>query len=224
MAIDKSRTKPWMKGVIIFICVAFFFGVAAIPLSSLLSGAGTAASPTGTQTGSGNTSATVDAIAKTYSADIKALETSASPDDPVVNLAIAEKYFEWADTVLRTVAQAGGNTQAAQQQGFSLSAPYWSAASAAYAKSFKVKSGDASSTTDYAISVFYGGDAAGAVKIAEGLVARDPKFAPVRFNLGIFYANAGDTVKAKAAFNEYLKMDPNGPSAAAAKDMLSNLK
>ena len=220
MAIDKSRTKPWMKAVIIFVCASFVLGV-GFSFSGFLSATQTT---TGTQTGSSNTSETIDAIARTYSASIKALEASASPNDPAVDLAIAEKYFEWGDTVLQAVSQAGGNTPAAQQQGFALSAPYWQAASAAYAKSFKVKSGDASSTTDYAISVFYSGDASGAVKIAEELVSRDPKFAPIRFNLGIFYANAGDTAKARAALQEYLTIDPNGQSAAAAKDMLSKLQ
>lgn len=226
MAIDKSHTKPWTKGVIIFICVAFVIGIGGFAFEGLLNSSQisqTAQNQT-TQTGSANTSATVDAIAKSYSATIKTLETTTSANDPAVQLVIAGKYFEWADAVLQAVAQGGGNTQAAQQQGFALSAPYWKAASAAYAKAFEKKSGDASSTTDYAISVFYGGDAAGAVKIAEELVARDPRFAPVRFNLGIFYQNAGDTAKAKASFEEYLRLDPNGPSAAAAKDMLSQLK
>jgi Flp pilus assembly protein TadD len=220
MAIDKSRTKPWMKAVIIFVCLSFVLGV-GFSFSGLL---GATQTTPGTQTASStSTTASVDAIASVYSADIKALEASASPNDPVANLAIAEKYFEWADAVLQTVAQAGGNTQAAQSQGFLLSAPYWQAASASYARSFKVKSGDASSTTDYAISAFYSGDTTSAVKIAEELVVRDPKFAPVHFNLGIFYANAGNDAKAKAALQKYLELEPNGVSAANAKEMLTTL-
>lgn len=226
MAIDKSRTKPWMKAVIIFICVAFVALIAGTAVEGLLNSSQISqnAQTQTAQTGTGNTTATVDAIAKSYGPTVKALETTASANDPATQLRIAETYFEWGDAILRAVSQGGGNTQATQAQAFALSAPYWKAASAAYAKSFAKKSGDASSTTDYAISVFYGGDAAGAVKIAEALAARDPKFAPVQFNLGIFYANSGDTAKAKASLEKYLQMDPNGPNVANAKSMLSSLK
>jgi len=226
MAIDKSRTKPWMRGVIIFVCVAFVVGIGGFAFEGLFNSAQISqnAQSQTNQTGSGNTTATVDAIAKSYGPAIKALETTVSANDPQVQLVIAEKYFEWADAVLQAVSQGGGNTQAAQSRGFQLSGPYWKAASTAYAKSFAKKSGDASSTTDYAVSLFYSGDAAGAVKIAEALVARDPKFAPVRFNLGIFYANTGDKAKAKAALEKYIQMDPNGQNVANAKSMLSSLK
>lgn len=229
MAIDKSRTKPWMKWVIVFFCLALVLGIGSFAVEGLLQSAQIsqqAATNPGTTGSAASTdvSATVGAIRNAYEPQVKALESSSSPTDPAVQLKVAEKYFEWGDAVLQAVAQGGGNTPAAQQQAFALSEPQWKAAADAYSKSFAKKSGDASSTTDFAIATFYSGDTAGAVKIAEELIQRDPGFAPVRFNLAIFYRASGDNAKAKAALQEYLKMDPNGPSATAARNMLTELK
>lgn len=227
MAIDKSRTKPWMKLVIIFFCAALVLGIGSFAVEGLLQSAqisSQAGQSTSTTGSSADVTATVTAVRNAYEPRLKALEASASPNDPAAQLKIAEGYFEFADAVLQAVTKGGGDTQQSQQQGLIASAGYWQAASSAYAKSFTKKSGDASQTTDYSIATFYGGDSTGAIKIAEDLIAKDPTFAPARFNVAIFYANSGDTAKAKAALQEYLRLDPNGVNAAAAKQMLTQLK
>ena len=211
MAINKSRTSPLMKAGIILLAVTFFVGVAAIPLSSLLS-------PTTTQgpaaTGSETASETIQSINLQHTPQITAREQSLTVEPNNYDLLVAQGngYFEWASQIQQATQGKTGQDQ-----------PLWIGGATYYARALKVKPGDPNVTTDYSVALFYSGEATAAIATAKSVIAANPTFSPVVFNAGIFYKSIGDKVNAKLMFEKYLKMDPNGTQAAAAKEQLTGL-
>ena len=213
-----------MKAVIIFCADPFVLGVAGFSLQRTRC----ASDPRRTgHDGRPPEAATrpraVDAIASVYSADIKALEASASPTDPVANLAIAEKYFEWADAVLQT--RVPGGRQHAGGAGSGLPAvravlegrvrelrevvPRSRAVTPRRRPTTRSPRSTAATPTS-------------AVKIAEGLVVRDPSSPRSGSTSGIFYANAGNEREGQGRAREVPgARAERRRTSASAKDMLS---
>lgn len=214
MAINKGRLSPLMKAGIWLLAGTFALGVAAIPLSGLLTGTPTVTNP-GTQNASQDTSQTLQSIELQFTPPIKAREASLAVEPNNYDLLVqqGQDYFEWASAVQQVTKGTTG-------QDF----PIWKAAVPFYARALKVKPGDPNVTTDYAVTQFYSGDATAAVQTVKTVIDKDPKFSPAIFNLGIFYRAIGDTTNARAAFERYLAVDKNGEKAAAAKELLTELK
>lgn len=215
MAIDKSNTKPWMKAVIIFIALTFVIGIGFTGAVGACSAGAPTTTTTGTPTGSTSTTQTIAAIGLQFTPIIQALETSITADPKNYDLLVAQaqNYYQWGVQV-REASQAAPTGQ---------DAPIWKSAATYYARALKVKSGDVQIMGDHAVALFYSGDTAAAIVEGEKVRALDGKFAPNLFNLGIFYQAAGDKVKAKAAYEAYLVVEPAGQSAQAAKDNLAAL-
>jgi len=55
-------------------------------------------------------------------------------------------------------------------------------------------------------------------------IAADAKFAPAYFELGMIYVRSGKSADAKANLEKYLELDPKGPNASTAKEMMQYLK
>lgn len=214
MAIDKSRTSPLMKALIIFIAATFVVGIG---FSSIVGSCSSATPTTGTSTtpASASTTATVGSIGLQFAPTIQAVEASLTADPKNYTLLVAQatNYYQWGAQV-RTAVQ---NSNPGQD------APIWKSAATYFARALAVQSGDKAIMGDYAVSLFYSGDATAAISAGEQVRSLDPKFAPNLFNLGIFYQNAGDKVKAKSAYEAYLAVEPTGSSAQAAKDNLAAL-
>jgi hypothetical protein len=212
MAINKSRTSPLMKLGIIGLAVTFFIGVAAIPLSALLS---PAPAPTQSPPASESTTQTVQSINLQHSPQIAAREQSITADPTNYSLLELQGngYFEWA-------FQVGQATQGKTGQ----ERPLWVGAATYYARALKVQPGDPNVTTDYSVAQYYSGETTAAIATAKSVIAANLTFAPVVFNTGIFYMDGlGDKVNAKAMFEKYLKLDPNGAQAAEAKKRIATL-
>lgn len=213
MAIDKSNTPVWMKVVIVFIAATFVISIGFSGLSSCSTGTTTGGSTT--NPASTSTTQTIAAIGLQYTPIIQAAETSltAEPKNYDLLLAQATNYYDWAQQV--QTALGTSNTGQAE--------PIWKAAASLYARALAVKNGDKTVMGDYAVALHYSGDTAAAIVEGEKVRALDPKFAPNLFNLGVFYATSGDKVKAKAAFEAYLAVDPTGTLAQSAKDSIASL-
>jgi tetratricopeptide (TPR) repeat protein len=213
MAIDKSRTSPFMKAVIIFVAATFVVGIGFSSMATTCS----SATPTGSPTTAPSTSTTqtIDAIGLQFTPIIKAAETSLTADPKNYDLLVAQaqNYYGWGQQVQEALKGAGSGQDT----------PIWKAASTYYARALAIKSGDVATMGDYAVTLFYSGDTAAAIVEGEKVKAADPKFAPNIFNLGIFYASSGDNAKAKAAFEAYLVLAPQGDMAQAAKDNIAAL-
>ena len=214
MAIDKSHTKPWMKAVIIFIALTFVIGIGFTGAI----GACTSTTPTGTTTPAGTSASstqTIDAIGLQYTPVIQALEASITADPKNYDLLVkqAQNYYQWG----AQIRQAVQTVNPGQDE------PIWKAAATYYARALAVKPGDATVVGDLAVSQFYSSDTTSAIVTGEQARTIDPKFGPNLFNLGIFYQTAGDTAKAKGAYEAYLAVSPTGDMAQAAKDNLAAL-
>jgi predicted Zn-dependent protease len=218
MAIDKSRTSPFMKTMIILLAGTFVVGIGFAGLSGITSCTPNAPLlPSSGTTASTNTTASLQAIDARYSAAVQAREASITADPKNYDLLVAQgnDYSDWTSQVLQS-------TQKETTQAVTLA----QSAASFYERALAIKAGDPNVTTDYAIALFYSGDVTKAIATGEQLRKADPTFSPIVFNLGIFYANSGAAdglTKAKAALNDYLKMDPNGSNAANAKTVLSQL-
>lgn len=214
MALDKSRTSPLMKTGIIMLIATFVIGIGGFGALATCS-ATQSGTPTATQPGSATTTQSVEAIGLKYTPQIQAREASitASPKDYELLKAQGITYYDWALEVRQATAQTPGQDK-----------PIWQAAATYYKRALDVKSGDPQVMGDHAVALFYSEDTTAAIAAGEKLRAQSPTFGPNLFNLGIFYEAAGDTAKAKAAYEAYLKVEPNGQTSQAAKDALARLK
>lgn len=208
MAIDKSRTSPAMKTGVIILIVAFVLGIGGTFSYVLLA----PSTPTATTTSTANTQ--LEQLGQQSKATIDSLkqQLQTKPKDYTTLKALGDQYYDWALGVKQISPNSG------------LDSALWPQAADYYKQALAVKPGDPKVETDMAIALFYSGDAKSAITAIEAVRKKDPKFAPAPFNAGIFYANTGDTAKAVAAFNDYLKIEPNGQNVQAAKDMLKQLQ
>ena len=216
MALDKSRTSPFMKGVIIFVALTFALSIVATGLIGVL-GTGGGGSATPATPSSTDTTATLNAIALTHTPVIQATEASltAAPKNYALLVQQAQQYYDWAAQVRQTISGSPNNS--GQDQ------PIWRSAVPYYRRALMIKKTDPAVGTDYSVTLFYSGDTTQAITVAKSVVAANPTFSPVLYNLGIFYLATNDTVNAKATLQAYLKLDPNGTNAANAKAELTKL-
>jgi len=216
MAIDKSRTSPFVKTTIIVLAILLVLtigGTAFVPLLETMLNP----QPANTAGGAGSTTATdtVAAISTKYAGRIQANDEKLKADpknyDTLVNQ--AQAYHDWANEVMQTTKQQGATDR-----------PLWLLAASFYGKAVEVKPGDPNVTTDMAIAQFYSGDAEAAIATVLGVTKSDPKFAQAWFNLGVFYAASGQNQKAIAAYQDYIKVDPQGQLVSEAKARIADLQ
>ena len=220
MAINKAKTSPLMKAFIIFLIVAFVvtIGAASIPEHRLA----VHAADREHHDADADAAATLEQINANFQPGVDALvaATASEPTSYTAHVNLGNAYFDWAQT-LSTPAEGASTVPTAS---LAAAGPLWVSAKDAYAKAIKIQPGDPAVETDYAIVTFYSMDTSGAITIGERVIKTNPDFAQAWLNLGVFYAQAGDTAKAIAAFEKYLKLDPNGDNAAFAKDQVASLK
>lgn len=226
MAMDKSRTSPFVKTMIIILAVTFVAGIGFTGIAGLSSCSTNAPLLPGgssvTGNGSTDTTAQIAAINARFTPAIQAREASITADPKNYDLLVAQgnDYSDWGQQVASVAQQI---TPEASQ--------LWGGAASYYGRALEVKPGDPNVSTDYAISLFYSNEATKAIEVGEQTRKDNPTFAPVVFNLGVFYrglylsnnTDAASKAKAIAAFNEYLKLEPSGANAANAKSMLKEL-
>lgn len=216
MAIDKSRTSPFVKGVIIFVAITFVLGIAGTAFVPLLEAIFNPTATSGTSaSGSANASDTVSAIAAKYAATTKSNDTALKSDPKNYNLLVSQgqTYHDWANEIVQSTKQQGVADR-----------PLWLLAVDFYRKALDVKAGDPNVTTDMAIAQFYSGDTDGAIATGLALEKADAKFAAVRFNMGVFYTALGDNASAIAQYEQYLKLDPSGDLVTEAKTRIADLQ
>lgn len=208
MALNKAQTSLLTKIVLIVIAMAFV--VSFIPV--MLPNGGTQQQP------AQNPQAQTDAIAAQFAPTVQAM-TRALESDPTSYTALVtlgNTYLDWA-AALQSQAGAQG-TQGAD-------IPLWTSAREAYVKARAIKQGDREVDGNYAITLFSTGQTDQAIEVAEATVKQHPDFAPVWFNLGIFYEASGNNAKSVEAYKRYLELDPNGQQGdvARAKDAVARL-
>jgi hypothetical protein len=127
--------------------------------------------------------------------------------------------------------------QAQQKNDAAGAARYFAAAARVYAAAWKQQPGDAGMGTDYATSLYYSGDTAGALKQVNLVLAKNPTFQNALGNKGIYLLSAMQAAKqsgqsakaaqlraaAKAAFQAAVRVDPASASGQQAAKSLSSL-
>lgn len=207
MAIDKSRTSNGMKIGVIILVVAFVLGIGGT-LTTL-----TTATDTSQQTNPTAATGGLEQISQTALAGIAPAEEAlkTKPNDYTLLKSLGDQYFDYALKV-----------QQASTSG-AISVTIWQRAADYYGRALAVTPGDPNVATDMAISQYYGNDAKGAVATIEPVLSKNATFAPAPYNAGIFYQALGENAKAKAAYETYLKLEPNGENSANAKKFLAEV-
>lgn len=206
MAINKKQAKPIVK---IGIWVISAVLVLSFTLPLLISGLGSNSGSNADSQGK------LDALAAQYGGTVQSLEQqlASEPASYTVLANLGNTYFDWG----QAVAEALPNTGAER--------PMWISARTYYDQALSVQPGDPNLSTDAAISHYYSGDAAGAAKIIDTVIAANPTFAPGFFNGAIFYAALGRNADAVAAANKAIELDPQGQSGdpKVMQDIISQL-
>ena len=205
MAINKKKASPALRFAIA--AVAFVLVLSFVPWGSF--------GLFGNSSTSGNTATTqIDQINAQWAPSVASFDPmlASDPTSYTILVAVANTYSDWASAIQQ---ETGGQT--GQDR------PIHVAAASFYDRALAVKSGDPAVATDAAISHYYSGDTANAIRIIEETFKASPEFAPARFNGAIFYRTAGRTADAVASLNLYLELDPAGASAEAAKSILAEL-
>jgi tetratricopeptide (TPR) repeat protein len=219
VAINKAKTSVWMKGFIIFLIVAFVATIGAASIPSIFQ---LFTQPVTTGTAQTTTPLTVEQIGAQFQPGITAL-TAAAASDPTsytAHVNLGNAYFDWGQALSTPAAGASEVSTAA----LAAAAPLWTSSRDAYAKAVKIKAGDPAVETDLAIVTFYSGETSSAILIAETVAKSKPDFSQVWLNLGVFYANSGQTDKSIAAFERYVTLDPKGQNVSFAQEQIKALK
>jgi hypothetical protein len=139
------------------------------------------------------------------------------------------------------VARANGlydqGAQALQKKDFTGASRQFAAAASVYRAAWKQQPGAPAVGTDFATSLYYSGDVAGALKQVDAVLAKSPTFQNALMNKGIFLQSQlqtaqqnGQTEKAaqlraqaKAAFQKAVQIDPSSTAGQQAAKSLSAL-
>jgi tetratricopeptide (TPR) repeat protein len=84
--------------------------------------------------------------------------------------------------------------------------------------------GNADAMFNQGVILWNAGKIAEAKKQFEGAIAANPNHAESHYQLGMALVNEGNLTGAATEFETYLKLAPNGPNAATAKGILGSLK
>ena len=213
MALNKAKTSPAMKAVLIVLILAFVVSFVSIG-AGLFSGGGTTTT---------NNQASTDPLATVnaqYQPTVAALtdQLQSQPESYTALVTLGNTYFDWA----AAMQQASQTSTAA----VGADLPLWTGAKDAYTRAIVVKKGEPGVSTDYAITLFYTGDTKGAIKVATEVTKTNPDFASAYFNLGIFRAALGEKEKAVAAYKKAIELDPDGKAVNLeyAKQQLASLE
>jgi len=222
MAINKARTSPLMKTLIIILAASFvlsigFAGIGSIPGCS----AGPLLPQPNATTGADSTASTetTAALAARYTKQIGSLEASLTADPKNYELLVAqgESYLQWA-LEFATLTSTLPDT----------SSTVWASAITYFDRALKVKATDGSVVGDYAMALFYSGETTAAIAAGEQSRKLDPTGAQNLYNLGNYYSKAGNTSKALEAYKACLAANsaaasPNAELAKAAQDAITQL-
>ncbi|NTU72396.1 MAG: tetratricopeptide repeat protein [Coriobacteriia bacterium] len=198
MSLNKSNTSPFMKVIIVIIIISmvtlFFAGGVAgivelfkpVPKAPVVD--------------------PIVALKQQYDPQLSRFDAmlASDPTSYTVLVSSGNARFDYALALTKLVSATA--TAAIEP-----AAIQWAGAADAFKKAVKAnKDAPSGVGIDYSITLYYSGETTQAIKIATGVVKKDPTFAPAHYNLGIFFEAIGDKVSAIAAYQRYLALDPEG--------------
>ena len=198
MSLNKSNTSPFMKIVIIVIIISMVMLFLAGGVTGII-----ALFQPSPQT------AKVDpivALRTQYDPQIQALTTvlASEPTSYTLLVNLANAHLSYAQELQNLTSEQ--STAALEPLGQQLTLARDTNAKAVKANQKPESPG----LVDFAITTYYSGDATAAVKIAEGVIKKDPTFAAAFYNLGIFYEAVNQKDLAISAYQKYVTLDLTG--------------
>jgi tetratricopeptide (TPR) repeat protein len=207
VALNKAKTSLGMKIVLIFLIIAF--------VTSFISLSGMFTTPPGTTTAP---TGQVDQISARYAPTVEMLEATvrSEPTSYTALVNLGNVYTEWGGEIVRGTDPATATTS---------SLPIWRAASDVFARALEIEQGDAPVEGNYALALYNLGQVEDAVAMGEQAVASDPEMVPGWLNLGNYYAAAGRTDDARAAWERVIEITGAGsPQAQQASELIAQLQ
>ncbi|MBK5210880.1 MAG: hypothetical protein JJE36_00915 [Coriobacteriia bacterium] len=219
MKIDKSNSPTWVRVTVWVTTITFIFGFAGLGLAEFFTNSNSSSSATSsssdatsTATAGTTTLATINAQYQTQAVSTEAL-VKKDPKNAQTQVELGSLYSQWAQALSTSTDKAA---QSAAPEKFKSSATAWAAA-------YELDKNNKEIGGDYATSLYYTGDTAGAVKIAKEVLAKNPKYATVWFNLGIYLSNT-DKTQAVTALENAVKYDTDATTKKQAQTALDSLK
>lgn len=215
MAINKAQSPAWVKVVVWLIIAAFVLTGVGFGGSAILKALANATQG-GQATDQAQTSTdSLEVINAMFQPTMASLEASAAADPENLDLLTrtASTYMDWAYQLYNSTDV---NAQGAFATTMAKAVPYWERAKA-------LSPSDRAIAGDLATALFYSGNTADAIALAEETLAANPDYATVWFNLGIFKESAGDTAGAKTAYENAIAKDTDGSVKTAAQSALDAL-
>ena len=149
----------------------------------------------------------------------------------------ADTSGSYADLVQRANGLYDRGAQAFQKKQQSAGVQYFAAAAKVYAAAWKQQAADPNVGTDYATSLFYSGDANGALGQVNAVLAKSPDFQTAHLNKGVYLQTAAQDARqngqkakadsllaqAKASFRKAVSIDRGSSAGAKAVASLKDL-
>lgn len=220
MAFNSEQKKRTQAGVVIAVLVLAIILLVVVLTGALTpkassSSTGSAETSTSARAGSSDSSSSTSASASTsssidsiddvdtmYGAAAEQLKSQYEQDtsNPSALLNLANGYFDWGAAAME-YSESDDDAEHVTD--------LFTQAIAYYDQYLEANPDSKSVEVDRAICVFYSGDTEGAIADLEQFTAEDDSFGPAWANLGMFYENAGETDKAKAAYEKAVETDPD---------------
>lgn len=201
--LDKRQARLWVKIVAIVVAGAFVATLVPAALENIQG-----SQSNGDRPKESPQDRQYSSLAVQLQAQLKA-----NPTSTALLVQLGNMYLDWG----AAKQQEEPPDQAAAQSYLTLSAQY-------YGRALKNEPDDGDARTDRAIALFYTNKVEEAIKEGERVLKTEPEHQNALFNLGIFYAQAGNSPKAREAWQKYLSLVPTGEQADFVRDRLTQLK
>lgn len=219
MNINKEHAPAWVKITIWITIIAFIFAFIAVGFLQVISNlkdTNTDSTQSSTTSTAQNNAASISSINAQYQASVASTEpiVKKEPNNQEQVASLAGLYTQWGMALMALQNNTDAQTQGAEK--LALAKQYWEQA-------YKLDPKNKEIAGDYATSLYYTGDTAGAVKVARQVVKDNPTYSTVWYNLGIFLSET-DKTGAEEALNNAIKYEKDAIQKKAAQDALANLK
>jgi hypothetical protein len=175
----------------------------------------------------------VFALTRTQSGASNATQSAGQAAGPIA----ADTSGSYSVLVQRANGLYDQGAQAFQKKQQSAGEQYFAAAAKVYAAAWKQQATDPNVGTDYATSLFYSGDGAGALKQVNVVLAGSPEFQTAHLNKGVYLQTASQDAQqsgqkakadsllaqAKTEFQKAVSIDPGSSAGAKAAANLKTL-
>ena len=220
MNINKEHSPAWVKITIWITIFAFVFAFIAVGFLQVITSIKSNSSSSSSSTSSSSTTtsaaqqiSTVNSQYQTSAVSSEAL-VKKEPKNKTQVASLAGLYSQWGTALLQISNSTEAQTQAAEK--LQTANKYWKQA-------YDLDPNDKEVAGDYATSLYYVDNTQGAIKVAQEVVKKNPKYATVWYYLGI-YQSATNKSEAIKSLENAIKYETDATQKKSAQEALASLK